>query len=133
MIIIISKINNFRQHIVMWVYSIIIVVYKIQISDQIHYHSFVVVDTDVLDFRYLLNLQLLAHNFSIVLHAIQISDESSSSLRMLTPGGQGMGFQVGSSDLTVFFLNRQQYHIGYSPRARDYNKCTIACPSWIYC
>ena len=56
MIIITSKINHFRQHIVMWVYSIIIVVYKIQISDQIHYHSFVVVDTDVLDFRYLLNL-----------------------------------------------------------------------------
>ena len=67
MIIITSKINHFRQHIVMWVYSIIIVVYKIQISDQIHYHSFVVVDTDVLDFRYLLNLQLLAHNFSIIL------------------------------------------------------------------
>ena len=52
MIIITPKINNFRQHIVMWVYSIIIVVYKIQISDQIHYyHSFVVVNTDVLDFR----------------------------------------------------------------------------------
>ena len=74
MIIITPKINNFRQHIVMiWVYSILIVVYKIQISDQIHYyHSFVVVDTDVLDFRYLLNLQLFAHNFSFVLHAIQI-------------------------------------------------------------
>ena len=117
MIIITSKINHFRHHIVMWVYSIIIVVYKIQISDQIHYHSFVVVDTDALDFRYLLNLQLLAHNFSIILQNkfyIYSLIKSKSDQKCLV-------FELCILLVNLHFLvPRYQYHgFRYIPRLKE--------------